>query len=110
MVDPKLKQHPLVLFLSTALPDQSESVYPCSLSPFSEVYLRSYPTVPFKYLRMCFAAIQSFMSKFDHELVQHAYCKTSVGFTRYIKDPISYLYIVGSTNSESEAASSGSPL
>ena len=74
------------------------------------MYLRLYPTVPFKYPRMCFAAIQMFMSKLDHELARRAYCKTSVGFSRYIKDPISYLYIVGSTNSESEAASSGSPL
>ena len=108
--DPMLKQHPLVFFLSTALLAQSESVYLCRFSPSSAVYLRPYPTVPFKYTRMCFAAIQSIMSKLDHELAQCTFCKTSAGFTRYIKDPISCLYIVGSTNSESEVASSGSPL
>jgi hypothetical protein len=31
MVDPRLKQHPEVLFLSETLPTQSESVYPLSL-------------------------------------------------------------------------------
>jgi hypothetical protein len=31
MVDPKLKQHPEVLFLSETLPTQSESVYPLSV-------------------------------------------------------------------------------
>ena len=31
MVDPKLKQHPEVLFLSETLPAQSESVYPLSV-------------------------------------------------------------------------------
>jgi hypothetical protein len=31
MADPRLKQHPEVLFLSETLPTQSESVYPYSL-------------------------------------------------------------------------------
>jgi hypothetical protein len=31
MVDPRLKQHPKVLFLSETLPSQYESVYPLSL-------------------------------------------------------------------------------
>jgi hypothetical protein len=31
MVDPRLKQHPEVLFLSETLPSQSESIYPYNL-------------------------------------------------------------------------------
>jgi hypothetical protein len=31
MVDPRLKQHPGVLFLSETLPTQSESIYPYNL-------------------------------------------------------------------------------
>jgi hypothetical protein len=31
MADPKLKQHPEVLFLSATLPTQSESVYPLNV-------------------------------------------------------------------------------
>jgi hypothetical protein len=33
MAEPKLKQHPEVLFLSETLPAQSESVYPYNLKP-----------------------------------------------------------------------------
>jgi hypothetical protein len=33
MADPRLKQHPEVLFLSETLPAQSESVYPYNLKP-----------------------------------------------------------------------------
>jgi hypothetical protein len=40
-------------------------------------------------------------------LVQGAHCKETIrmALTRYIKDPINYLYIVGSTKSEAEVES-----
>ena len=56
--DPKLKQHLEVLFLSTALSAQSESKYPCSLTPSPPRYLNPYSTVPLKYLITCFTTIQ----------------------------------------------------
>ena len=37
--DPKLKQHPEMLFLSSTLPTQSESVQPHNLNSLSAVYL-----------------------------------------------------------------------
>jgi hypothetical protein len=40
IVEPKLKQYPEVLFRSTLLPIQSESVKPWSITPPLEVYLR----------------------------------------------------------------------
>ena len=40
IVEPKLKQYPEVLFRSTVLPIQSESVKPWSITPPLEVYLR----------------------------------------------------------------------
>jgi hypothetical protein len=56
IVDPKLKQHPKVLFLSTSLHAQSESVYPYNPTSPPETYLRPYPIIPRKYLNTCFVA------------------------------------------------------
>jgi hypothetical protein len=57
-VDPKMKQHHEVLFLSSALPAQYESKYPCRFTPSPPRYLNPYSTLPLKYLSTCFAAIQ----------------------------------------------------
>jgi hypothetical protein len=51
-VDPKLKQHPEVLFRSVSLPSQYESKYPCNLTPSPPRYCNPYLTVPYKYLSM----------------------------------------------------------
>jgi hypothetical protein len=40
MVDLKVKQRPEVLFLSTALPVQSASAYPCKLKSTLDAYLK----------------------------------------------------------------------
>ena len=55
--EPRLKQHPDVLFLSVVHPAQSESINPCNFKSHSESYRRPYPTVPRKYLSTCFTAI-----------------------------------------------------
>jgi hypothetical protein len=56
--NPKMKQHLKVLFISTTLHAQSESIYPYNLTSPPESYLRPYPIVPHRYLNTCFVATQ----------------------------------------------------
>jgi hypothetical protein len=104
IVDPKLKQHPQVLFLSIALPPQSESVYPCNFASPSPRYLIPYSTVPLKNLSTCFDVTQcsclgSTMNRLKVFTAKHI---SSSVLTKYIKEPINYLYNMGSTKSEFE--------
>ena len=97
-----------VLFLSIAPPTQSESAYPCNFTSLSETYLSLYPIVPFKYLNTCFVAIKctclgSTMYWLKVFTTKHI---SNLLLTRYIKDPIICLYIVGSARSEEESLNS----
>jgi hypothetical protein len=56
--DPKMKQHPEVLFHSTALPAQFVYVYPYNSTPYPPRYLNPYSTISLKYLGTCFVAIK----------------------------------------------------
>jgi hypothetical protein len=56
-VDPKMKQHHEVLFVSISLPSQSESEYPCNFTPSPTKYLKPYPTMTYKHMSTFFAAI-----------------------------------------------------
>jgi hypothetical protein len=98
-----MKKHLEVLFLSIALPTQSESIYPYSLTPSPPRYLRPYSIVPLKYLSTCFATTQctylgSTMNWLKVFTTKHI---SGMVLTKYIKEPIS-LYNLGSTESESE--------
>jgi hypothetical protein len=55
--DPKMKKHPKVIFLSTALPSQYESEYSYNSTPSLPRYLNPYFNVPLKYLSTCFTTI-----------------------------------------------------
>ena len=104
MEDPKAKQHPKVLFLSTALPAQSESIYSCHIISILEVYLRPCRTVSRKYLNTCFTTIQCVYLSWLINWLSALTAQQIFGLvlTKYINDPISYLYRVGSISSESE--------
>jgi hypothetical protein len=104
IVDPKLKQNPDVLFLSAALPAQSEFVHPYILPPSPPRYLRPYSIVPLKYLSTCFVATQctslgSTINWLKLFIAKHIFGRV---LTKYIKDPIICLYNLGSTNSKYE--------
>ena len=58
VVDPILKIHPDVLFLSVGLPAQSASVKPCNFTSFIYLYHKPYSDVPLRYLRTCFPTFQ----------------------------------------------------
>lgn len=98
MVEPMLKQYMDILFLSTTLPSQSESMYPSNTTPPSEEYLIPYPTMPWRYLSTCFAAIQCMCLGLDINLLKEFIAKhiSSLVCTKYINDPLSCRYIVGS--------------
>jgi hypothetical protein len=76
IVDPKLKKHPEVLFLSMELPAQSKSVYPCSIIPSPPRYLRPYSIVPLEYLSTCFTPMP--LPQLHHELAQGVHSKTYI--------------------------------
>jgi hypothetical protein len=104
IVDLKLKQHLEVLFLSVALRSLSKSVYPCNFTSPSPRYLTPYFIVPLKYLSTCFASTQcsflgSTMNYLKVFIAKHIF---GLVLTKYIKEPISCLYNVGSTNFESD--------
>lgn len=55
---PKLKQQPLpmILFLFGTHPAQSELEKPWNFRSSQQVYFRPHPTIPHKYLKICFTA------------------------------------------------------
>jgi hypothetical protein len=102
--DPKLKQHQEMLFRSVSLLAQSESEYPCSLTPSPPRYYNPYPTVPYKYLSMCSVSSQctSLSSTMNWLRVLTVKQMSSRVLTRYIYKPIRCQYYLRSANSESE--------
>ena len=56
--EPRMKQHPGVLFLYVVHLAQSKSVNLCNFKSHFESYRRLYPIVTRKYMSTCFAAIQ----------------------------------------------------
>jgi len=83
---------------------QSEYVYPCNFTSPYPRYLISYSIVPLKYMRICFFVTQfSFLGSTMNLLkvltAKHIY---GMVLTKYIKDLISCLYKVRSTNYEYE--------
>ena len=111
IVDPKLKQQPETLFLSTALRAQSESIYPCNLTSSPKTYLTPYPIVPHKYLNTCFVATQCTCLGSTINWIKVLTAKQIYGpmLTKNIKDPINYLYIVESTKLDMKRNHSTSP-
>jgi hypothetical protein len=99
VIDSKLKQHPEVLNLSTALPAQSESVYLCSLTSSPET----------NHIQLYHALLPptgtSLASTKYWLWVLIAKQISGLELTRYIKDQIYCVYIMGSTKSESEVES-----
>jgi hypothetical protein len=104
IVDPNLKQHLEVLFLTAALLSQLESVYSCNFTSPSPRYLRPYSTVPLKYLSTCFATTQCSCHGYTMNSLKVFTAKhiSALVLTKYIKEAINCLYNMGSTNSEFE--------
>ena len=96
-----------VLFMSTTLPSHSEYVYHCRLTSPPNTYLRPYPVVPHRYLNTCFSTTHCTCPSSTVNWVR-VLTTEEISFpmlTRYINDLISYLKIVGSTESKYEAKS-----
>jgi hypothetical protein len=99
MTDSKLKKHPEVFNLSTALLSQSKSIYLCSLilSPEKnhiQLYHASLPPT-----RTSLASTKYRIRVITTKKI------SGLALTRYIEDPIYCLYIMGSTKYESKVES-----
>lgn len=105
-LDPMLKQHPSVLFLSTKLPAQFASMNPHSLTPSPQVLLNPYLIVPHKYLKMCLVVVQCTLLDPTINSLRVLTAKQISGLvlTRYMRELISCLYKVGSMSSSSDAS------
>jgi hypothetical protein len=105
VADPKLKQHPEMLNLSVVLPSQSESVYPCSLTSSLEAdHIQLYHAGTSIHSLLQPNGIVLASTKYWLRVLSAKQIFVLV-LSRYIKDPIRCLYIVGSTKFESEAES-----
>lgn len=107
MEDPKLKHSPVVLLPSCSLPPQSKFVYPIKWTSFLLAYFRQYWVDPCRYLKMCLPAIQwpCFGSAWNWLRIfttKHMYIQV---FTKYISEPINFLYLIGSTTLDWELLS-----
>ena len=104
--DPTLKQYPEVLFLSTELPAQFASVHPQSPMSSSRVYFNPYSIMPRMYLIIWLAVDQCTLFGYTKNGLRALPAKqiSCLVLTRYMRDPISCLYKVGSTSLSYDAS------